>query len=547
MNRHLSTFQRLLWLLAFLAVVEPFIQWRLSLAYGSLTLPIALLVALMDWLNAPEKADDGDDGYLLVSGLTFLLAIFSLLLALIVFQLPQLINPDAPTAVGQLMGYGWFVCATAAVWALLFWRVGFDGRWSAALLTGVMGGGLLTFFLAYPAYYFAAGIAFGGPPHWGTIIGAGTLAAFIALAIGPIAARCSQAVGWAERLTVGAAAGGAAGIVLFGLCGAALAGMFAADGLYGVAVSRAGYGEDVWVARVAAAVNGLGPITLLLFWLLTAGGVLIGGVTATLTPSVTPTTERSPRPASVWPIVVLIVAMPWTLALALANTALFTLLAYSLIDLFKQYPEAINWWPPFTVTLLVIQPLIVLHLLQIAGLVWLWRLSAQSPPLQRSGSCLGNGAGLLGLVLLTATYMVAPPLGPYLVASALLSGAFFIAAGRLSWSARRASPTSAIGLSPHPPLLSWVTAGIGGGLLTAALADLSIAIVVSIYFGVIPIVGELANTAAPPGVAWLAVVLQDWIVWQARGFLAVTAVGVLFGSLAGWLISWQAPSYSSSK
>ena len=132
MSRHLSALQRALWLLAFLAVVEPFIQWRLSLAYGSLTLPIALLVALMDWLNAPERTDDRDDGYLLVSGLALLLAILSLLLALIVFQLPQLISPDAPTAVGQLMGYGWFICATAVVWSLLFWRVGFDGRWASS-------------------------------------------------------------------------------------------------------------------------------------------------------------------------------------------------------------------------------------------------------------------------------------------------------------------------------------------------------------------------------------------------------------------------------
>jgi hypothetical protein len=43
--------------LAFPAVVEPFVQWRLSLAYGSLTLPIALLVALMDWpIGVPARS-----------------------------------------------------------------------------------------------------------------------------------------------------------------------------------------------------------------------------------------------------------------------------------------------------------------------------------------------------------------------------------------------------------------------------------------------------------------------------------------------------------
>jgi hypothetical protein len=545
MNRSSPVLRRLLWLLAFLALLEPFIQERLSLFYSSLTLPVALLVALMDWLNTPAEEEQED--YLLPTLAVVLLAFLLFFFALAVFRLPALINPDAPAALGLVMGYAWFVLAAGLIWTLLFWRLGFNGRWTTAILSGVMGGGLLALLLAYPAYtlylhYFVAGFAYDGPAHWGWVIGAGALAALLSLALGPVAGWRARTVDRGERAAAGALAGSAAGIVLFGLLGAAMAGMIAAGDLHGVAVSRAGYSEAEWLRKFAVAVNNTFPVTILAFWLLAAGGGVTGSVTALLTPASAGPTERPQRPVDVWPMAVLIVAFPWLLLLLVTNVAVFTLLEGQLATLLEQYQAAPKWRSQLNTTLMALHPFVALHLIQILGLVWLWRLSAQAAPFQRSASCLGNGAALLGILLMAGLYLIAPLSGYLYLVSALLSVALLLAAWRLRRLARTAAMSPMTTLQPYPPRLSWITAGIAGGLLAAILVYQSITMSVSVVMLIVAMMDQLTMaTAPPPGAAWLADIFQGAIWQQARLFLTVMTVGVFVGAITGWFISLQAP------
>jgi hypothetical protein len=539
---------RLLWLLSLLALVHPFVTNACFQLYLRLLLPAAVLIALVDWLRGPNKEGQRADRLIVAASV----GVWAFLLgAVILFsgQLAALLDVVLPTAVAEIMRLSWSLFTIGAVFLLLFWRLGFSGRWATAVLVGASSGALLSFSLAYPVYTLL--LPFFVPGFYTTVVVDARFllvnlpaAITITLCAGPFAAWYTAAPAGRERWLAGALSGGAAGIVLFGLLGASLAGLVAAEPLFGVAVSRVGYREAEWMAKWVQAINYTFPLTLAAFWLLLLTGGLLGGLTAGLVAFKPATSTNTAAAVPVWPMGVLIASFPWLFLLSISNVAVFSYLATEMETLLAGNGAVSRWDPGWSVTLFAAQPVTAAAGVQLIGLVWLWRL-APRPRFRPTASCLGQVAGWLGMATLLIL-LINPGLWRYVIVNAALALGLIVLGIRLNWPGKPQDWTTPVEERPLPDRISWLTAFAAGSLLAAAFIVQTVATTLSLVFLEVSMVNELAReTAAPPGAEWLAGIISTLLAVQSRAFLMIMVSGGLVGVFAGWLASLWAPKASA--
>jgi hypothetical protein len=547
MNQYSRFWLFLLWLLALWLLVGWLIPGETAQRITSLVLPAAILVALADWLGERRREGEPDDR-LTVSFSVVVWAALLVFLDLIGPRAFGAINFEFPSAAAYQAAAGWLVFSAGVVFSLLFWRMSFGGWWTLAALIGFGGGGLLCLLLAYPVYALlltaVVRAQFSGAGHLILSLGGIILAVVVALLIGPTAVWRSGGLARREKAFAGVIAGSMAGLALFGVLGAAVAGLLAAEPILSVGWTRVGLGDEEWMVKVAAAVNRAVPATVLTFWgLLLAGGV-VGGVTAVFTPTADPTeTQPEHKEVPIWPFGLLITAIPWLFFHIMATQITNGLLDMQVAQVLRAGQAATTWNPYWNTPLLAGQSLVIAVLLQALALSWFIDLPA--PNRFRSfASCLGRGGGLLGLMAVSCFWWGRPDERIFYVMNGLLAVALLAAAFWVRRVQRTVDPTTAVRWR-MPRRESWIAAGAAGGLIVAALFVQMVAVYQSMILVVIELIVDLSETTAVPiGIPRLIGVFDGLAYMQARAFLGLTTVGTLVGLLTGWLISLWSPQES---
>lgn len=413
-----------------------------------------------------------------------------------------------------------------------------SGLWRA-IIVGMLGGVALVLILRDPLTSWTYNTfvpQLGSSTASGNPIVAVALAIVISLAIGPIVALWIPPTSRKDRLILGALAGTLAGMVLFGELIGALAGIAGASPLYGVALTRVGFGNE-WILKLGIAVVGAFQTSFVAFWLPTLSGALIGAVSAAFTP-IRPTQQTTARPAMPnWSLLALFSTIILS-GLFTTSTVILSLLGSSVRNIYQNFGYAATWSPESVLLSSCGVLWIALIAAQVISLWWLYRQDDHEGRLQLASlACFSAMVSILCTLALLSVNNTLVKVGTLIMLA--LSIELFAAGWRLRTAKPRIASLNASKI--------FIPAGLTAGLLMGAFAQVIFSPILSLAMIDVYAIVDLAQvTNPPPGVAWLQHMLSPVPVAQTAIFHSLLIVYALLGLVIGAAMTrwpWQATLY----
>ena len=519
---------------------EPSLESLSLFSYG---LPVALFVAVLHAYNARSHPRT-PAGWLAATGVGLALGLGVERLHTFLPVAPTWFGVVVPSPVASLISTAWQVMAFGCVFSLAATRRHRLAVGLQILVVGLGAGALVAIIYAYPlcAWVFdrltpLPKIA--GDAHVLFILVSQFLGVLVVLYAGSVAVVWSRPATRAGQFVVGALTGAVGGAVVFGLLLAPLAGVMAQTALYGVAITRVGYGELEWLLKLAHAVNFVFPVMFVATWLAIGIGATVGGITGMFTPVATD--QRQARAISPTQIVSELSGqtnlMVWLAFDLFVVYGTLILLGPQLQDIYDRLGVVPLWSPAWNLPLSVLPRWLFLIGLLAVTLVWLYRfqlgLTETTAPFARvseRGTLRVIAGAMLGFALLWMTLGEADPL-THIVRWAVVVFAVEIWIGL---------DTARVAL-PAPPRerSDWTGSGIVYGFFVGVFSYQFIAIALSLVLVAIVLIAELIKTTAPPpGVEWLAPILATQVTLTPITFLSFIVVYMVFGIFGGAINRW---------
>lgn len=517
-----------------LAIFNALITWLL---------PLALLATLgHQRLTQPGPATR----HAWRAGLMLALALIAYLAPTNLLFLPQLLGLSVPEQVEHLALGAWPLVIFAAILGLVLTRRPNPPIGLKLIVLGMVAGALMSMVLAYPVYglmfnTFEIGITYIGLAFNVVAFFSGFVAVLIWLAVGPLAVLWIKPHSQLGRGVVGATAGALTGVIVLGLVGVPLGGVWAQAPVYGFVLSRAGYESGEWILKLALAVLNVFPITLGLTGLCLIGGGLAGGLTGLFTPRRARTVPAADRAEVLYEIVVALGMFLILTLTGIAAAAIMEVLPLTLQNYFDAYGLVPYWPTAWLQPASAIQFMLALMAFQIVGLV---AIPHSYRPLAARGSRATASLQMALYVIAfisvgfhLALYALLPTLykNPVILALAVIALGLSVEMWLSMRRARQAAPPPETPPAEAPPTFQWTGAGMVVGLLTSVLTFQFVGIALSLVLVSIIFIEPLANGGAPPGVAWLEQTVLDplfitgpavfamWVLWSMGSGFSTSA------------------------
>lgn len=297
------------------------------------------------------------------------------------------------------------------------------------------------------------------------VIVAGTITILLILSTGPLAVRWRQPQGWQARLATGAMAGLVAGALLFVGLGSSIAGLITYSPLYTLALSSIDYSYDEWLSNVIIAINITPLSAYIVCWLLVIGLTTVGGLTGLLIP-IRPVQADQTLPVRIWPLVILATVSPFLVISIVVNSSFLSLLA-PVTQNAQEFYGFRSPWPSIGNAIIGIgQPWLALTVVQIVGLIWLYRVPAEIS-IRQLAARIALFSGAIGLILPGLLYIfdLTSFHDPWRLAALLLTIALSLEITTAGWRLWKQTPdTNSVEVN-LPRASVWVAAGILGSIL----------------------------------------------------------------------------------
>jgi len=247
-------------------------------------------------------------------------------------------------------------------------------------LIGTIAGLILSLTLSYPLFSwlynnYIPGSQIHGSNHEQILFLCNLLAGIVALLIGPIVVWVVKPRTIVQKMFLGSVAGGIAGGYVFGLLGGPISGIIGQAVLLPIVISREGFRSDLYIYKIAQAVNNSFPWVVAATWFFIGGLAIIGALSTLLFPmqSAKHKTTEIPTWNSLltelaWPGLFLLESLVFVVVAAVC--AILPSLVQNVYDSFGIIPQIS---PATNFQIIIFQHWVLILLLQFFALSWIRR------------------------------------------------------------------------------------------------------------------------------------------------------------------------------
>lgn len=391
-------------------------------------------------------------------------------------------------------------------------------------LIGTLAGLVLTIILSYPIsvwlyHNYIPGVSAYGEVQQQTILFAALVSGIVGLSIGPVVIWTLKPQTNLQKVFLGAVAGGIAGGYVFGFLGGPTAGIVAQATLLPIAITREGFGGDLYIYRLAFALTNILPWAIAATWTLIAGGACAGALGALLVPL--PARYRKSRLLPEWKHLLAELSGPGPLILEVLTivmiVAVYSILISKIQQIFDIFGSTPMLSPMFGVELLFVQHWIMILLLQFFAVLW---IRVRLVPYGRNGGHivpLAQGRAIAVIVTVSSFFLILalyfvdiklfyrPAFQLFSILSIALTVESYLSLRQLPHSGGTVLPAGSESLSAdflEKP--AWHGVGLPVGFFIAILnIQFLLTSLSMVLVAVILIVPMQDLTAQPPGLDWL--------------------------------------------
>lgn len=526
-------------------------------------LPVAVLLASLNRLSKTERSPSWFSQVISSTTrvVTMIMAYFISSLLLRLSNLSSLLPIEPVSDLTAIIGSYWVIFAILIAMGNLLYQLPRLSLGLKAVIVGTAAAVLLVELLNYPIYTLAYNFSvpemkYSGVMH--EIVTEVTLicAAVITLLTGPLIVIWGQPKGRLLRFLIGAMTLTLASEIIFGFIGAPTVGLVAQRALYGVSVSRSGYDEADYLLKLALNINTLFPALFGATWGLIIGGIIIGGITALLTPPFSSTPDESSQQ--------FLERFMFDLAEAGIGSFLINILSgilaavileelmKSVRDILDSFGNISGWRPMWTLPFLLAQFWVFAIFLQIFALLSIWhkertlsslslsKIEAKNYMFQQVISNYITGISVVAQIvslfaMLNAETLFSEPIFEIILLITIALSLEILASTQALQKKLESIEHSEVATSKQ--IQSWElkewTGGdlVVGGLFSAVLNYQFVGAILSLVLITIAMLTEVANVhTSPPGLDWLDNILATSFSLTQFIFLpfglAITALGL---------------------